>query len=117
MTQIKFLLLQFFIFIVIFIFIPNKINAQEFQIINYSNQTIASLYISPTSDIKWGDDLFGEQMLEPNYQYTMQLEKGCGNYDVKFVNPEGEECIRYEVYLCNNIWEIYDDDFNNCEGY
>ena len=97
--------------------LTNDVQAQSFTIVNYSDWTIYEIYFSPTWDSQWSEDKLGYDVLEPNYQYRMALDYGCGDYDVKIVDEDDDVCVVNDVYLCNDTWEIYSDDLLECMGY
>lgn len=104
----------------IFYFASGNAFSQEaatFKVVNYSDWTIEYIYFSPVWDTNWGNDKLGSYVLEPNFQYTMTLEHGCANYDVKLIDEDGDECIINDVYLCNETWNIYSEDLLDCYGY
>jgi len=89
-------------------------SAAKFKVVNYSDWTIEYIYFSPTWDDSWGEDKLGEYVLEPQYEYSMTLSEGCGNYDIKLIDEDGDECVVFDVYLCNETWEINSDDLLEC---
>lgn len=109
------------VMLLIAISLISKVNAQSgtanFTVKNLSSWSIDYIYFSPTWDSYWGDDKLGTNVLEKNKEYKISLKEGCGDYDIKLIAKNGEECIIYDVYLCSETWEIYEEDLLDCEGY
>lgn len=80
---------------------------------NTSMWNIEYIYISLTTDEYWGDDLLGDyDILETGEQISISLS--CNNYDVKLIDEDSDECIVYDVYLCDDVWVIDDDTLLDC---
>ena len=88
------------------------------KIINQSKWEIHHIYFGSSSDETWGDDYLGEDVLAKGDSLTLS-EIECGDYDIKVVDEDGDECVIEEVSLCgdNVFWKITDKDLLECEGY
>ena len=88
------------------------------KIINQSKWEIHHIYFGSTSDDTWGDDYLGEEVLTKGDSLTLS-EIECGDYDIKVVDEDGDECVVEAVSLCgdNVYWKITDKDLLECEGH
>lgn len=88
------------------------------KIINQSKWEIHQIYFASTSDRVWGDDYLGEDVLAKGDSLTL-TDIECGDYDIKVVDEDGDECIIEEVSLCGEdaYWKITDKDLLECEGH
>jgi hypothetical protein len=78
---------------------------------------IHHLYVSSSDDGKWGPDLLGEDVLRPGGAFTVTAIR-TGEYDVKFVDQDGDECtLRRIKILENTAWELTTNWLLRCEGY
>ncbi len=74
------------------------------EVINESDDTITYLYISPVESTSWGEDLLGQDVIEPGASYVLEgLEQG--SYDMK-ATDSNEDAIEttYDVAL---YWDSY----------
>lgn len=72
---------------------------------NVSGYTIEHFYLSPASKSNWGQDWLGEYVLRNNETVTVKV--ACGLYDVKTVDIDGLECIKYNFRVCSStFWEL-----------
>jgi hypothetical protein len=67
------------------------------KINNCSRFRIDRIYVSHTYDSDWGKDLLGRGHLYPEKDYSITVV--AGEYDVRFVDEDGDECIINEVAL------------------
>ena len=87
------------------------------KVINQSSWDIYSLYLSPTDNEEWGPDQLGEQAIASGTTFTLHSIR-CGNYDIKIVDEDGDECIVADVDLCNDrsMWKITNKDLLACQS-
>lgn len=90
----------------------------EFMIVNKSRFTIYHLYVSPSSNRRWGRDQLGRRTIAPGGSYTLNSIP-CGLYDVKVVDQDGDACEIREISMCRDHthWELTNDDLLRCEGF
>ncbi|HET7435089.1 MAG TPA: hypothetical protein VFN10_10310 [Thermoanaerobaculia bacterium] len=87
------------------------------KIINQSKWEIHHIYLSSTDNDEWGPDQLGEDILEKGHSLTL-TGIVCGDYDIKVVDEDGDECVIEDVTLCDkHWWKITDDNLLKCEGY
>ncbi len=68
-------------------------------LVNRSEYAIYQLFLSPAEDSHWGPDRLGEKVLRKGKSFTL-TDIACGDYDVKLVDEDGDECVVREIYLC-----------------
>jgi hypothetical protein len=86
------------------------------KIINQSNWEIHHLFLSPSSDPKWGPDQLGDDILKKGESLTL-TNIDCDDYDIKVVDEDGDECVIEEAELCNDesYWKITDKALLSCQ--
>jgi hypothetical protein len=82
---------------------------------NNSSYTLIEIYLSPTSNVSWGSDLLGSNVLEPGDAYEVSGIE-CATYDIRIVDEDHDECVLDSVDLCldNAVWSIDDGDLALC---
>jgi hypothetical protein len=83
---------------------------RDFQFINNSNVTIIELYVSPSGESDWGDDILGSGTLEPGGSGTVHFNRfSAGNclYDIRVVAEDGSSSELYQVDLCSTDTVTY----------
>jgi hypothetical protein len=88
------------------------------KIINQSKWEIHHIFLSPSNDEDWGPDQLEDEVLAKGESLTL-TGIACGEYDVKVVDEDGDECVIEEVELCGDeaYWKITDKALLECEGY
>ena len=79
---------------------PMKTNVR-FKLWNSSEHVLEAVYISPTSESRWGKNLI-QRPVRPGHKFVMLVPGGCGPYDVRFVAPDGIEYMREAVSFCED---------------
>ncbi len=87
-------------------------------LVNSSNFDIYELYLSPSHATRWGADQLRREVLETGYSFTLS-GMSCGDYDIKIVDEDSDECIINEVYLCGDEgdWVLTDEELLECQGF
>jgi hypothetical protein len=87
-------------------------------LVNQTSFEIHQLFLSPSHESHWGPDQLGQDILEPGYEYTLS-GMPCGNYDVKLVDEQGDECVITGDYLCGDAgkWILTDEELLDCQGF
>ena len=110
----------FALFISTLAVVPQTTKAQNrysFKVTNNSKWEIHELYISSTEKQGWGKDLLGDYVLKPGYEYTIE-NIAPGEYGVKFVDEEGDECVLEDIKIFKNqSWSLTTAWLERCEGY
>jgi hypothetical protein len=87
----------------------------KIKVINNSKSEIHHLFLSPALSKRWGPDQFGDNILPIGGSYTLN-NIPCDSYDIRLVDEEGDECLVYDVNLCDDvIWRITDKMLLSCE--
>jgi hypothetical protein len=92
-------------------------NDSKVKVVNSSLWTIAEMYMSSTSTQEWGPDQLGENVIDAQGGTYLLHGVPCGEYDVRLVDEDGDECEIREVGLCgeNHEWGIADEDLLTCQ--
>ena len=100
--------------------LPSKASAQkaEFMIVNKSDWDIYHLYLSRTDKESWGPDQLGDNVIRHSESYTLK-NIPCGEYDIKVVDEDGDECIIEDVVMCKDHthWDITNKELARCQGW
>ena len=81
---------------------PNH-DPRDFRLINASSIVFVAVYVAPSSSNDWGDDIMGQDVLNPGETVTIHFSKFDGTtcyYDIKVTGPKGEEGELNQVDLC-----------------
>ncbi len=82
----------------------SAVHALSLELVNRSNWDIHELYFSPADQKSWGPDQLEDEIIK--HGETFKLTKiSKGNYDVKFVDEDGDSC------------EVEDVDFTSSERF
>lgn len=86
------------------------------KIKNNSKWAIHHLYLSSTSDEKWGPDQLGDEVINTGESFTLK-NIDPDKYDVKLVDEDGDECVVGGVPLSGgtDVWNITDKDLLKCQ--
>jgi hypothetical protein len=93
-------------------FAAGSASAQNVRVENYSDWAIEFLYISYTGAWNWGGDQLGNEILYPG-QY-IDISASCAYYDIRLIDNEGDECVVANIYLCNEAFNITNEDLISC---
>ncbi|HKR02423.1 MAG TPA: hypothetical protein VJT09_17230 [Pyrinomonadaceae bacterium] len=100
--------------------LPSRAASQraEFMITNKSEWAIHHLYLSPEDKDTWGADQLGDNTIEPGESFTLK-NIPCGEYDIKVVDEDGDECIIEGVVMCKDHthWDITNKELAKCQGW
>ncbi len=82
---------------------------------NLSDWTIEEFYMSPSDERDWGDDLLGDQVMEPGDTLTL-TNISCDDWDLLGVDEDEDECVLEEVDLCGDraTWDITNGELLDC---
>ena len=75
---------------------------QDFTLVNKTGLTISELYVSPSNDDEWGEDVLGRDVLENNDKANITFgrkEKMC-LWDLKIVGDDKDDVIWEDINLC-----------------
>ena len=85
----------------------------DFTLVNKSTYVIVELYVSPTNDEEWGEDVLGTDVLGDDESVDIEFarsEKTC-SWDLKIVDDEEDEVTWTKLNLCtaNEITLMYEN--------
>ncbi len=88
--------------------------AASLVVINSSDYVIHQLYVSPADDRNWGKDQLGKQTVGRAERFTLRNIPD-GNYDLKIVDEDDDECIIRNVRIVGDMqWMLTDTIIENC---
>jgi hypothetical protein len=100
--------------------LPSSAEAQraEFMINNKSDWDIHHLYLSPEDKDTWGPDQLGDKVIASGESFTLK-NIPCGEYDIKIVDDDGDDCIIEGVVMCKDHthWDITNKELAQCQGW
>lgn len=87
------------------------------KIVNKSDWTIVELYMSPTDDNEWGEDLLEKHVIKPGENFTL-TDIPCDSWDVKLVDEDKDVCVVEDVNMCadKETWIIDSKSLLACQG-
>ncbi|MFL6275011.1 MAG: hypothetical protein ACJ74G_07355 [Blastocatellia bacterium] len=89
----------------------------QIRINNRSGYDIHRIYMSWAESNSWGRDLLGSRILA-SYGSFRIVDIVPGEWDIKFVDEDGDACILRNVKVFEDTsWSITDDWLINCESY
>jgi hypothetical protein len=75
---------------------------QDFTLVNKTGLIINELYLSPTGDDQWGEDVLGVDTLADGAQVEISFshkETDC-MWDMKIVDEDGDDVVWEKINLC-----------------
>ena len=84
----------------------------DFMLVNKTGLDINEVYLSPTSDSEWGEDVMGKDILANGEKVDITFssaETEC-NWDLKIVDEDDDDIIWTKLNLCtaNEITLLYE---------
>ena|ERR1039457_6570637 len=78
------------------------VQSQNFTLVNQTGLTIAELYLSPTKEKTWGDDILGEGVLEDNHKMEIKFHHSATacHWDMKVVDSRKSSYEWSNINLC-----------------
>lgn len=77
---------------------------RDFTLINaHPTVTITHVYVGPSNQADWGEDILGRDVLPPGesvFIYFTRFTPGDCFYDIRVVFADGDEGLLYGVNLC-----------------
>jgi len=86
-----------------------------YTIQNNTSYAIYQLYFSATSDDEWREDKLGTEVIKAGSEFQI-TDIGCGEYDLKLVDEDGDECIVNALSICgeDRTWNLTNDVLIDC---
>ncbi len=92
-------------------------NRYRLTVVNNSSLAVHAIHVSSSDVTSWGPDQTGAGILKPGGSFTLTGVKP-GEYDVKFVDQDGDACILRNVPIMKDLsWTITTDWLVKCEGF
>jgi hypothetical protein len=76
---------------------------RDFTLINGTGRDIHEVYVGPSNQVDWGDDILGEDILSDGASVSIKFQRfteGDCLYDIKVVAADGGEGELDQVNLC-----------------
>jgi hypothetical protein len=75
---------------------------QDFTLINKTGLTIDELYLSPTGDDKWGEDVLDVDTLADGAKVEISFSRAEAEcmWDMKIVDADGDDVVWQKINLC-----------------
>jgi len=84
------------------------------QLENNSGYDIYEVHLSPTRSNFWGRDLLDDDVLRSGQLLNIRRVE-AGDYDMKLVDEDGDECVRQISIRSDRTWNITPDRLLGCE--
>lgn len=90
-------------------------SSSEVVVNNLSDWTIEEFYMSSVDDDDWGNDLLGDEVMDPGYALTL-TDVSCDDWDILVIDEDEDECVLEDVDLCGDdaVWNITNDELLGC---
>lgn len=74
----------------------------DFTLLNKTTLTVTHIYVSPTEDEEWGDDIMGEDVVENGQSVDIVFSPKARNcmWDLKIVDEDEDEVTWTNLDLC-----------------
>ncbi len=77
---------------------------RDFMLMNNDpEEVIDQIYVSPSNQTSWGDDVLGQDVLEPGQMVNIHFQRfteGDCLYDIRVVGQDGSDATMDRVNLC-----------------
>lgn len=89
------------------------------KVVNGTSWTIKEMYMRASGETDWGRELLGDNVVidaEGGEHTVRQIP--CGDYDVRLVDEDGDECVIEGQNLCDEglTWEFTSEDLLACQS-
>ena|SRR5215216_206450 len=87
------------------------------KVVNKSDWELHHFFLSPTGEDEWGPDQLGDEVIGTDESFQL-TQIPCGNYDVKLVDEDDDECEVEDVDICGGAesWVITNKILLACES-
>jgi hypothetical protein len=81
---------------------PAYAGDQDFKLINKTGYDIAEVYVSPSNDNEWGDDVMGKDTLDngESVDISFSHNQDACHWDLKVVYTDKDEAVWHDINLC-----------------
>jgi hypothetical protein len=98
------------------IFALSAQNLPSINIVNNTGYDIYYLYVSPSQNEDWGDDVLGDRILEDGGTFTYRLPQSLSNtseYDFLAEDEDDDILVKMNVTVVNNAKIVFTfDDYD-----
>ena len=98
------------IFLLLGIFVISAQNLPSITIVNNTGYAMYYIFISPSEDEYWGDELLGEEILENGQSFSYRLPyplSQFNTYDILLVDEDEDIYIKWDVRVSNNARIVF----------
>ncbi len=96
---------------------PQAGNKYRFTISNETKFAVDEVRLSPGGKNNWGEDYTANSVLKPGQAITI-ADLAPGQYDVKFVDDGGRDCILQSIPIFSEMsWSLTSAFIGNCAGF
>lgn len=81
---------------------PQEGTSVVLRVVNDSSHVIQRMYVSPSRNPRWGDDLLKGHSLRPRTSISLRVASGCDVFDLRLVADEDVEYLDEHVELCDD---------------
>lgn len=92
---------------------PAFADPRDFVLHNDTDSTILFVYVSPSNQTDWGEDILDEDVLEAGEKVTIRFSRftpGDCLYDIKVETDDGREGVMSRVNLCDTTSVTFHED-------
>jgi hypothetical protein len=92
--------------------VPALADPRDFSVVNGSSVTLTHLFVSPSDEQQWGDDILGRDVLNPSESVDVTFRGFDGStclYDIKVLGQQGQQGVLYKVDLCSSSTVTFSD--------
>ena len=104
----KLMLTGFFLFLGVFA--VSAQNQPTVRIVNNTGHQIYFIFISPSDNETWGEDLLGEDILENGQTFTYQLPQPLNRvnvYDIRLEDEDEDAYTKMKITMTNNARIVF----------
>jgi len=91
---------------------PAFADPRDFSVVNNTSIVLSHVMVSPSDAADWGDDIMGQDVLNPSETVNVTFGKFDSNsclYDVKVIGQTGQTGVLYKVDLCSTTTVTFSD--------
>ena len=92
--------------------LPAAADPRDFDLANNSSIVLTHVFVSPSDEQRWGEDVLGRDVLNPTETLSIAFSGFDGatcQYDIKVIGQQGEEGLMYKVDLCSSTSVTFSD--------
>src|SRR5919204_3421970 len=85
--------------------LPAAADPRDFELANNSSVVLTHVFVSPSDQQQWGEDILGRDVLNPAETVSISFTGFDGSacqYDIQVIGQQGEQGLLYKVDLCTS---------------